>query len=121
MSKGSPVPQNVRAEDIPDVDKCSISEKCIDLIADAIPLNQTHQVKAVEPELKKVKYLYPHNVIQDFIDKESPFEYFIVFIIEWSPKCSDPVHDIDKLTKKWNDINWLGSQLSYTHIPPLGG
>jgi len=65
VSKGSPVPKSVRAEDIPDVDKCSISEKGIDLIADAIPLKLSDQVKAIEPELKEWGNGVSHHFVLD--------------------------------------------------------
>lgn len=83
VSKGSPVPKNEvgvfdppKADDLPDVYKCSISSKAISLIAGEVPLQRFEVIRIVEPILKEIKYIYPLSVVQDYLDRSQDYTFF---------------------------------------------
>ncbi|MCB9818269.1 hypothetical protein H6787_02165 [Candidatus Nomurabacteria bacterium] len=83
VSKGSPVPKNEegvfdapKADDLPDVNKCSISSKAISLIAGELPLQRYEVIRIIEPILKEIKYIYPLSVVQDYLDRSQEYTFF---------------------------------------------
>lgn len=83
VPKGSPVPKNEegvfdppKADDLPDVYKCSISSKAISLIAGEVPLQRFEVIRIVEPILKEIKYIYPLSVVQDYLDRSQDYTFF---------------------------------------------
>ena len=83
VSKGGPIPKNddgvfdaPTPKDLPDVDKCSISEKAINLIVEELGLSRTDIIQAIKPILKEIKYLYPTTVVKEYLDASDDYGFY---------------------------------------------